>query len=71
MPNIHEMLSPLESAKVFTAIDLSSAYHQILLTDESKDIAVFITTEGLFSFTRIPFGFASSVFHDVQDIQGR
>ena len=62
MPNIHEMLSPLESAKVFTTIDLSSAYHQILVTDESKDMAVFITTEGPFSFTRIPFGLASSVF---------
>ena len=29
MPNIHEMLLTLESAKVFTTIDLSSAYHQI------------------------------------------
>ena len=54
------MLSTLESAKVFTTIDLSSAYHQILLTDESKDITVFITTEGLFCFTRIPFGLAST-----------
>ena len=57
---IHEMLSTLESAKVFTTIDLNSAYHQILLTDESKDITAFITTEGLFRYTRIPFGLASA-----------
>ena len=64
MQNTQEMLSTLEIAKVFTTIDLSSAYHQIPLTDESKDITAFITTEGLFRFTRKPFGlaFASSVF---------
>ena len=60
MPNIHEMLSTLERAKVFTTINLSSAYHQVPLTDESKDITAFITTEGLFRFTRIPFGLASA-----------
>ena len=60
MPNIHKMLSALESAKVFTTIDLSSVYHQIPLTDESKDITTFITTEGLFRFTWIPFGLASA-----------
>ena len=60
VPNIHKILSMLESAKVFTTIDLSSAYHQIPLTEESKDITAFITTEGLFRFTRIPFGLASA-----------
>ena len=34
MPNIHEKLSTLERAKVFTTIDLSSAYHQISLKDD-------------------------------------
>ena len=65
MPNIHETLLTLESAKVFTTIDLSSAYHQIPLTDESKDITAFITTKGFFRFPWIPFGLASasSVFH--------
>ena len=77
MPNIHKMLSMLESAKVFITIDLSSAYHQIPLTDESKDITAFITTEGLFRFMRIPFGLASasSVFqrmmHNIfKDVKG-
>ena len=51
VPDIHKMLSMLESAKVFTTIDLSSAYHQILLMEESKDITAFKTTQGLFPFT--------------------
>ena len=77
MPNIHEMLSTLESAKVSITIDLSSAYYQIPLTYESKNITAFITTEGLFRFTRILFGLASasSVFqrmmHKIfKDIEG-
>ena len=77
IPNIHEMLSTLESAKVFTTTDLSSAYHQIPLTHKSKDIIAFITTEGLFHFTRIPLGLASvsSVFQRmmhkiIKDIKG-
>ena len=71
------MLSTLESARVFTTIDLSSAYHQIPLTDESKDITAFITTEGLFRFTRIPFGLASAssvfqcIIHKIfKDVKG-
>ena len=62
MPNLHGILSTLESAKVFTTIDLSLAYHQIPLTDKSKDITAFITTEGLFRFTQIPLGLASASF---------
>ena len=50
----------LEGMKVFTTIDLSLAYHQIPLTDESKDITAFITAEGLFCFMRIPLGLAST-----------
>ena len=40
MPNlhIHKVLSQPESAKEFTIIVLGFAYHQIRLTDKSKDI---------------------------------
>ena len=74
MPNIHEMLSTLESTKVCTTIDLSSAYHQILLTDESKGITAFITTEGfpLYADTlRSCVRVICVPTHDAQDIQGR
>ena len=56
IPNIHEMLSTLESVKVFTTKDLSLVYHQI-----EKRFTAFITTEGLFRFTRIPFSLASEI----------
>ena len=41
-------------------LDLSSAYHQIKLTDESKDITAFITPDGLYRYTRVPYGLASA-----------
>ena len=72
MPNIHEMLLTLESSKVFTTIDLSSAYHQILLTNESKDITVFISTKGLFrkaDTLQSCIRFICVPTHDAQDIQ--
>ena len=75
MPNIHEMVSTLKDAKVFSSLDLSSAYHQIPLTEESKDITAFITPDGLFRYTRVPFGLASAaaLFQRLmlaQDFQG-
>ncbi|KAK6176707.1 hypothetical protein SNE40_014954 [Patella caerulea] len=62
MPNIHEMLASLQlnGSTIYSTLDLSSAYHQIPLTEKSKDITAFITPEGLFRYTRVPFGLASA-----------
>ena len=35
LPNINEMLMTLDESDIYTTLDLSSAYHQIKLTDES------------------------------------
>ena len=51
-PNIHEMLSMLESAKVFTSVDLSSAYQQIPLMEESKDITSRVMQLQMFKFVK-------------------
>ena len=53
MPNIHD-------ARAFTSLDLRSAYHQIPLTEDSRSITAFITPDGLFRYTRVPFGLASA-----------
>uniref|UniRef100_A0A096M937 CCHC-type domain-containing protein n=1 Tax=Poecilia formosa TaxID=48698 RepID=A0A096M937_POEFO len=49
----------LRGATVFSTIDLASAYHQMPLHPESRDITAFITNDGLFRFCRVPFGLAS------------
>ena len=60
LPDIQELFSELRGATVFSTLDLNSAYHQLLLAEESRDLTAFITPEGLFRFKRVCFGLASA-----------
>lgn len=64
LPNINELLTLLGGTRVFSTIDLTSAYHQIELEQSSRDLTAFITPFGTFRFIRKPFELksASSVF---------
>lgn len=55
IPNIQDLFAELRGATVFSFLDLASAYHQLLLHDESRDMTTFITHEGLFRFKRVWF----------------
>uniref|UniRef100_A0A5S6QQR1 Reverse transcriptase domain-containing protein n=1 Tax=Trichuris muris TaxID=70415 RepID=A0A5S6QQR1_TRIMR len=52
--------SPSYCATVFSALDLRSAYHQLVLHENSRDLTAFITDEGLFRFCRVPYGLCSA-----------
>ena len=54
LPNINEMLMTLDESDIYTTLDLSSPYHQI------KDITAFITPDGLYRYTRVPYDLASA-----------
>ena len=75
LPNINEMLMTLDESDIYTTLDLSSAYHKINLTDESKDITAFIIPDGLYRYTIVPYGLASCIFtisaYGAHDLQGR
>ena len=60
LPNIQELLGELRGATVFSSLDLNSAYHQLLLHEDSRDLTAFITHVGLFRFKRVCFGLASA-----------
>ncbi|KAJ1095977.1 hypothetical protein NDU88_001126 [Pleurodeles waltl] len=60
LPNITEELSCLGGSKVFSVLDLSSAYHQIVLHPESRHLTSFVTPLGAYQFLRMPFGLASA-----------
>ena len=51
LPSINEMLMTLKKVEINTKIPL---------TEESKDITAFITPDGLYRFTRVPYGLASA-----------
>lgn len=60
LPHTEELLHQLAGATHFSKIDLASAYHQLELTPESRDLTTFVTHEGLFRFRRVCFGLASA-----------
>ena len=60
IPKIEDLFATLKGGKVFTKIDLSQAYQQLILDDESRDLCVINTHKGLYRYTRLPFGVASA-----------
>jgi hypothetical protein len=56
MPKVDDNLSALKGSMFFTSLDLSSAFHQIPMDEASKDLTSFMTPDGTFRYTRMPFG---------------
>ena len=56
LPRIDDVLDRLAGAKWFASIDLLSGYHQITVAADDREKTAFATPDGLFEFTRMPFG---------------
>lgn len=75
VPTFDEVISELCKSSVFSKIDLSSGYHQLLLDEQSRSITTFATHCGLKRYKRLNFGIncASELFQEairqvIQDI---
>ena len=62
IPDTQQLLDTLNGEKYFSSIDLSSAYYQCELSDESKKLTAFATRRGHFEFNRMPFGLCGAPF---------
>ena len=60
IPPIQELLCELHDAKVFSQLDMESAYHQLELHPNSRDLTAFITHDGLYRYKRVCFGLSSA-----------
>ena len=69
LPKIEDLFAKLQGGKSFTKLDLTSAYQQIVLEEESRQYVVINTSRGLFRYNRLPFGISSapSVFQRVME----
>ena len=54
MPTLDEVVHDLNSAKVFSKLDLNQGYHQLVLHPDSRHITTFSTHFGLFRYKEIP-----------------
>ena len=60
LPRIEELFADLSGGKYFTKLDMSNAYLQLPLAEESKKYVTINTHRGLFQFNRLPYGVASA-----------
>lgn len=69
LPNPTELMASLTGGKQFTKLDLTSAYQQMLLDSESAKLVTINIHQGLYEYTRLPFGVASApaVFQRAMD----
>ncbi|PFX22103.1 Retrovirus-related Pol polyprotein from transposon 17.6 [Stylophora pistillata] len=69
MPTADDLFIQLNGGEKCTKLDLSSAYHQVLLDEESRQYVTINTHLGLFRYTSLPFGVASSpaIFPKIMD----
>ena len=55
IPSIDQVLQDLSQSKFVSKLDFNSAYHQIELAPESRDITTFETHQGLYRYKRLMF----------------
>lgn len=74
LPRIEELFTELQKGNRFSKIDLSQAYMQLKLDQESQKLCTISTHKGLFSYKRLPYGINSgpSIFQKKidQTLQG-
>ena len=61
LPRISDQVNAIAQYRVFSTIDLRSAYHQVPLRNEERPYTAFEANNGLYQFTRVPFGVTNGV----------
>ena len=69
LPTTEDIFARLAGCAYFTKLDLTQAYQQLPLDEESKKLLVVNTPLGLFQYTRLPYGVstAPAIFQSVMD----
>ncbi|KAK3749146.1 hypothetical protein QZH41_009832, partial [Actinostola sp. cb2023] len=70
VPLPEDVFRKLAGGKLFSKLDLTNAYQQMLLDPESQQYVTINTHRGLYRYKRLPFGVASSpaIFQQSMDI---
>ena len=69
LPRPEDLMTCLTGGCKFTKLDLSSAYQQMVLDEESRPFVTVNTQKGLYRYLRLPFGVSSApaVFQKAMD----
>lgn len=69
LPNISDIFANLSGYRYYAKIDLSGAYMQVRVSEDSRKYLIINTHKGLFEYLRLPFGISSaaSTFQRIMD----
>ena len=60
IPRLEDLLVKLGSGSVFSKLDMSHAYNQLVLDEEAQNVLTLTTHKGLFKVKRLPYGVSSA-----------
>ena len=60
IPKLDDLYTKLVGGQTFTELDLSHAYEQMLVDENSKEFLTINTHKGLYRYNRLPYGVASA-----------
>jgi hypothetical protein len=60
LTRIDDILDSVQSAKIYSTLDLYAGYHQLLVDERDREKTAFIVPEGLYQFRRMPFGLCNA-----------
>nr|XP_037290288.1 uncharacterized protein K02A2.6-like [Rhipicephalus microplus] len=60
LPAVEDLFTTLAGGKVFTVLDLSTAYQQIKVHPDSRPLLTINSHMGLFQYVRMPYGISSA-----------
>ena len=60
LPRVDELFANLSNGKYFSKLDLSNAYLQLPLDEDSQKLVTIHTHKGLFKYHRLPFGVSTA-----------
>lgn len=69
LPTMDSFLPYINHSKWFAKYDIKQAFHQIEISEKSREITTFITRKGMFRYKRLMFGIACApeIFQKVMD----
>jgi len=69
LPTVEDIFARLAGGRYFTKLDLTQAYQQLPLDNDSKKLLTVNTQKGLFQFTRLLYhvSTAPAIFQSVMD----
>ncbi|XP_062864462.1 uncharacterized protein K02A2.6-like [Trichomycterus rosablanca] len=60
IPKVEDLFAVLSGGEKFSKLDMSHAYQQVTLDEESKKLVTINTHKGLYTYNRLPFGVSSA-----------